>query len=319
MMTRSNQVNFPFLGLSLLAFVLIGAGLLISWHYGQGWWQTLWHICQANLQYLGRHPQLTLWQLVIPAVLGLMVIQGARSLCHQIKATRQLTQAFYPARQACPPRVQRLLAAAHLTTPDIVFLHLKRPHAFCLGWWRPRIWLTAGLLDLLSDDELAAVLAHEARHLRQRDPLQLMIGRTLKSAFFFLPAIADLATAAELQQEVAADQAAIAAVNGDLPLLRALHKLIKKNAVDVLPQVAAYSPFNVTEARLRRLLYPPTPPSWRLYVQKAGLNLVVLTAFVTIVMFAAHPLNLPDEIIACTPEIGEPALMQSAWLDYSVR
>ena len=56
-----------------------------------------------------------------------------------------------------------------------------RPTA-CLGCGRP-IVISAGTLDLLDADELAAVLAHERAHLRERHDLVLLPFTALLRAF----------------------------------------------------------------------------------------------------------------------------------------
>lgn len=287
MSQKHSQVNLHFWFLILVSASLTSLGLALSWAYGQTWVEVLWHLCVASFQNLGEHFPLV-WKLIFPTILLLIAIRGGSSLIHQLRATSRMTHLFFPLREAAPARVRVLLAAHKLTAEDIVFLDLPIAHAFCLGFWRPRIWLTAGLVNLLTDEELAAVLAHEAYHCRQRDPLRLLIGRTLKSAFFFLPLLSELAKAAELQQEVAADQAAISHLGDDLPLLCTIQKLLKIGSAAKLP-VAAYSPFNVTEARLRRLVYPPQPFSWRIYLMSGLINLGGIIILGSAVVLSVQP------------------------------
>ena len=54
------------------------------------------------------------------------------------------------------------------------------------------MYISQGALELLSDDELEAVLAHENHHLHVRDPLRLACGRILSQALFFVPALRTL-------------------------------------------------------------------------------------------------------------------------------
>ena len=66
------------------------------------------------------------------------------------------------------------------------------PHAFCAGYLRPDVYVSRGAVDLLSPDELAAVLSHERHHRQSRDPLRFAVGRVLTQALFFLPALGRL-------------------------------------------------------------------------------------------------------------------------------
>jgi hypothetical protein len=70
-------------------------------------------------------------------------------------------------------RAQRLAA----TRPGAPGYHSV--FAFCLGLVSPRIYVSEGLLQLLDAHELAAVLHHEAAHLRRRDPLRLFLSELL--------------------------------------------------------------------------------------------------------------------------------------------
>jgi hypothetical protein len=287
MSQKHSQVNLYFWLLIIVGFSLTTLGLALSWAYGQTWVEVLWHVCLTNFQNLEEHLPLA-WKLILPAILLLIAIRGGLSLIQQLRATSRLTYLFIPLREAPPARVRTLLATHELSVEDVVFLDLPVAHAFCLGFWQPRIWLTTGLVNLLTDEELAAVLAHEAYHCRQRDPLRLLIGRTLKSAYFFFPLVGDLARAAEFQQEVAADQAAISHLGNDLPLLCTIQKLLTLGPGAKLP-LATYCPFNATEARIRRLIYPSQPFRWRIYLTNGLINLGVLVISSSAVLLSIQP------------------------------
>jgi Zn-dependent protease with chaperone function len=98
------------------------------------------------------------------------------------------------------------------------------PFAVTYGVWRPRVLLSTGLLAALDRAELAAVLAHEACHLRRRDPLGLLAARVLAGYAYFLPVAGWLAERSALARELAADRAA-AAWSGVPALAGAMLKL----------------------------------------------------------------------------------------------
>lgn len=95
-----------------------------------------------------------------------------------------------------------------------VFEH-RSPLAFCTGLLRPRIYVSTRTLGLLSPAQLRAVLAHEAHHVRQRDPLQMFVSRVLADGLFFAPALRRLAQRYAALAELAADRAAAASQRGD--------------------------------------------------------------------------------------------------------
>ena len=119
----------------------------------------------------------------------------------------------------------------------------------CYGLFRPRIYVTAGLLAALSEDEIEAVLRHERHHLLQRDPLRALLWTALDTTCWWA---APGGEHAHLQRELAADRAAIAA-GQRLPLVRALLKLLERGAQPRHPRLAV-SGLSVTEARIDQLL-----------------------------------------------------------------
>jgi heat shock protein HtpX len=67
--------------------------------------------------------------------------------------------------------VSRLAAGADLPTPDVAVAHTAVPNAFAVGRSpaRATVVVTTGLLDDLDERELAAVVAHELAHVKNRD------------------------------------------------------------------------------------------------------------------------------------------------------
>jgi Zn-dependent protease with chaperone function len=81
--------------------------------------------------------------------------------------------------------------------------------AFCSGVLRPRVLITAGLLERLSAEEQVAAVVHELEHARARGPLKVASARAVARTFFWLPALGDLLDRYVLLCELAADRAAI--------------------------------------------------------------------------------------------------------------
>lgn len=90
--------------------------------------------------------------------------------------------------------------------------------AFTAGWLAPRVYVARALATALGDAELTAVLAHEAAHLRRRDPLRLSALRFLACWLFWLPALRRLADDVADEAEILADDAAARGSTGPVPL-----------------------------------------------------------------------------------------------------
>lgn len=89
--------------------------------------------------------------------------------------------------------------------------------AFTAGWWTPTIYVAEEIGEVLSREQLAAVLAHESEHVRRRDPLRLSLLRFLGCTLFWIPAFRRLAADMADEAEIAADDAAA----GERPLVLA--------------------------------------------------------------------------------------------------
>lgn len=143
------------------------------------------------------------------ALLALVVVTSAALFIGRLSgialATTRALRDLRRNEAEVPDRLQSIAADAGCPRAELVLTDEPTPLAYCIGFFRPRVVVSAGLLDSLSDASLRAVLAHESSHRRRRDPLRATLGHSLASALFFVPAIRDLATATVVENEVSAD------------------------------------------------------------------------------------------------------------------
>jgi beta-lactamase regulating signal transducer with metallopeptidase domain len=134
------------------------------------------------------------------------------------------------------------------------------PRCFCYGLVRPRVCVTTGLLDALGPAPLEAVLRHEAYHARNYDPLRLILGRVLVSAFFFVPTLRDLFEHYRLHIELVADKEAVRQMGEPESLAAALDTLLDAGVAGpaAVPGVAHD---NSLELRIDSLLGEPVRAS----------------------------------------------------------
>ena len=73
--------------------------------------------------------------------------------------------------------VESLANRANIPVPKIGSAQIEIPNAFAFGRGRGdgRVCVTQGILNLLSDDEMRAVLGHELSHLKNRDVLTITL------------------------------------------------------------------------------------------------------------------------------------------------
>jgi Peptidase family M48 len=169
--------------------------------------------------------------------------------------------------------------------------------AYCVPGLRSRIVVSAGTLELLDQAELAAVLAHERAHLRERHDLVLLPFTALLRAFRWSPAARDAAGSVALLLEMLADDHAVgyvatATAAGERgpgrgrqrparPLATALLRVGAAGPATVPCGALAVADGGDVAVRVARLLAPP--PGLR----AAALALVGCTAFALVAVPAA--------------------------------
>ena len=150
---------------------------------------------------------------------------------------------------------------AGLSPDRVVVVDCLPVPAFTTGWIRPRVYVARALGELLAPEELVAVLAHEAAHMRHRDPLVQSFLRGLSLVLWWIPALRRLADDVVDEAEVWADDAA--ARRHPLVLASAILALADwRGASDRagLPSTAvAFQHVDLLDRRIRRLAGEEAP------------------------------------------------------------
>jgi Zn-dependent protease with chaperone function len=185
----------------------------------------------------------------------------------------------------------RLCAQAGLAAPRLTLGEERAPMLLCRGVLRPEILVSRGALSLLDDAELRGALAHELAHLRQRDPAWSWLLLAIRAVQGFNPVVQVVVRALAQEAERRADDLAVEATGDRLALASAIVKLYRVSAAGsgefvwgrLLARTRALARASSIEARCRRLLVPPGPPSAPyadLRLAAAGLSLLGLLVFV---------------------------------------
>jgi hypothetical protein len=153
----------------------------------------------------------------------------------------------------------------------------SQPQAFCAGYVRPAVYVSERTLDLLAENQLEAVLAHEHHHLRLRDPLRFACTRILGKALFFVPVLRPLSDRYGEVAELRADEAAVRASAGDRAPLASALLIFEANSN---PDIAGISP-----ERVDSLL--GAAPRWRLPGRLITASLVSLSGLAALIWQAS--------------------------------
>lgn len=168
-------------------------------------------------------------QIALGIIVGIGVLSGALWLLSSGKRWRLTAGLVRSVRAQAvePPSSLLRLCAKHALTRRVVVFDDARALAFTVGLIAPRIMISTALIGSLEEDELEAVLLHEQSHLQNRDPLYLLLSRTLATALFYLPVVRALAQRHQATIELAADEYVIATQGGAASLSSAMVKLLR--------------------------------------------------------------------------------------------
>jgi Zn-dependent protease with chaperone function len=150
-----------------------------------------------------------------------------------------------------------LLAHGDPKVPGALVVDYPSAAAYCLPGLRSRIVVSVGTLELLGRRELAAVLAHERAHLRERHDLVLLPFTALRRAFPRSATCTDAFRAVALLVEMLADDRALRG----RPARELVTALARFGTAGVCPAPAGALAAGEGEvaARVTRLLHPVRP------------------------------------------------------------
>lgn len=175
-------------------------------------------------------------------------------------------------------------------------------HSFCFGLWRPQVCLSTAVVRELPDEELEAVLRHEAWHVHRKDPLRSLLSNAFAAGFWFVPLAKELARVYKIRSELAADAGAVLAMKDVLPLAGALHRMatIPHAQPGIQPAVGAFS---ALDARIDYLVDGIEPSLAALRVRRAGLIIsgAVLGAVALTLCLFLMSAQLSSAARACFP------------------
>jgi beta-lactamase regulating signal transducer with metallopeptidase domain len=167
----------------------------------------------------------------------------------------------------------------------------ERVFCCCAGLIFPKVVLSQGMLELLDRSELTAVLAHEAAHVRHRDPARALAVRCASNALFYLPLTRYLSEKALVASELGADSVAVT-VAGQPALVRALLDVLGRvrPVLGTVTEMASLDSLDSRIEALRTKALPRTRPKAMIQVA----SLVVLGVLILLGAWLpnqVHPLN----------------------------
>lgn len=136
---------------------------------------------------------------------------------------------------------------------DLAVVPATEPLAYSVPGPRPQIVVSEGLCEVMTATELAAVIRHEASHLRRRHHRELVLACEVEAVCSPFPALTRATGVLRLAVERCADEDAVLCPEDRHDIRRAL----TKTAATLAAAVAALSPAETIVARLAALEHAP--------------------------------------------------------------
>lgn len=189
----------------------------------------------------------------------------------------------------------------------VMVLEEEKPYAYCFGVRYPKIYITTGLIEILSLKELQIVLRHEKYHLEHQDNLVLLIAVLIKSLFPFFPVLTDIIRIYKTDRELLADKYAIKNYSDRESLKIVLTKLLQYEPAIIVAIAPAIADVDTLEARIKSFLI--IKPNY----QKLGIKKIIFSIpaiilllslmWVPVNAFEIHQKGL-DAMVVCNKNIS---------------
>ncbi|WP_191560373.1 M56 family metallopeptidase [Metabacillus idriensis] len=229
-------------------------------------------LCSTALQSLGFTSLEILLEVIVYATICMTVYKVLKQL---YKKMRPLTNGMLTAHYN-----------QHFSLPKntILVINDQSIISLTMGFIRPKIILSTGLLNLLDESEKQAVILHEIFHQKNRDPLKLFILSVSSSVMWYIPILSWFYLKYKVIREILADHNAISRLESSAYLGSALLKLLK-NSHKKKRLSFLYAPFADTAINLRmqKIIDPSAEAPLNLPFQKAAISLIVF--FMLLAMF----------------------------------
>lgn len=230
-------------------FIVIVGGLIftlfgvMSWRLGpvlyRAVFPTTMH-CGCSLLAVHTSNWFILIASLLIVVLGYSLIRFFWRGVAILRTTRQVERQYH---------VHRYRQIDHANLHEEVrILSIADPLALTLGFFRPRVYLSEGLIRTLRNSEVAAVIRHEQAHRQSFDPFWSLILEMMTAAWHWIPGVRGIMAVIYTQREVAADAVA---TNGYQTVAALSGAFLALHGATHHPAVAAFSP---NEERLEKLL-----------------------------------------------------------------
>lgn len=163
------------------------------------------------------------------SIIGLVVIASTifslKSLFSLFKTQKKLERLLKMSTDKFPKKLERILVKNKLNESQLVVLLCKQDYATTVGTFSPKIMVSSGLIEKLTEAELESVVLHETYHRKNWHGLLIIIAEIVSSTLFFLPIASELLKKMRVAIERQADLFVIKSQSGVKNLNLAISKV----------------------------------------------------------------------------------------------
>ncbi|WP_445487382.1 M56 family metallopeptidase [Niallia sp. 03133] len=184
-------------------------------------------------------------------------------------------------------RSSELMQQMEYRQKHVLVIEHHDPMAITMGFFQPKIFLSTGLWDLLSKEEIKAVLFHEAYHQKKLDPLKSFLIQLFATIIWYIPLLKWISKQYIVIREVLADDYAIKKSGNPIDISNALIKMIKNRQQKKHPFTYVSFAESSVNYRIRYILNPDKPYTMRLPFLStvASLNIFIILSILFIIAF----------------------------------
>lgn len=224
-------------------------------------------------------------------VLSGVVLIGILLLGYQYYKTRAFLNSILRGKTTTPKKIKDLISELGIKG-KVIIVKDSAHSSFCYGLIFPKICLSLKLVNTLTRGELKAVLIHESYHLKNSDPLKILLSRVAVSTFFFVPILKDFYNYYSLSKELSADKLVVKS-KSLTDLKSALSKALN-NLIPNVNGVAAFAGADSLEQRVTALAAPHYKPGVKISFIKMAISIIVLSVAFGTLGLPIHAMENPD-------------------------
>ncbi len=165
--------------------------------------------CESMAQFFTMHPDIFRAVILFAIGISVFILYSLHKL-HKLNLStkKYIAQYMSFAKVRHSAKLEASIKTLGLDSARVIEIESCEPVVFCFGYLSPKICISSVLSDMLSAEELQAVLSHEAQHMITYEPLKVFIVKYFRSIFFFLPGLKTFARKYITLSELAADEKA---------------------------------------------------------------------------------------------------------------